>query len=52
MQDKTQEHGDDSCDHSRSVLWTVFGGTALVLALAGLVVNLPSIRRYIRISMM
>jgi len=39
-------------NYSRPGLWKVVGGTALVLALAGLIVNLPDIKRYIRISTM
>ena len=55
MEQKLQKREDTSrmqvsCNHS--ALWRVLGSTALVLALAGVIVNLPSIKRYIKISTM
>jgi hypothetical protein len=32
--------------------WKILGSTALVLAIAGLIVNLPDVKRYIKISTM
>jgi hypothetical protein len=32
--------------------WTIFGGTVIVLAVAGLLANLGDIKRYIKISTM
>lgn len=33
-------------------VWKIVGGTALTLAIVGLILNLPDIKRYIRISTM
>ena len=33
-------------------VWSIFGGAALVLAAAAVVVSLPDIKRYIKISRM
>jgi len=47
------KHEGVECEHrSHRTFWKILGGTALVLALAGLVANLPDIKRYVRISTM
>jgi hypothetical protein len=33
-------------------IWSIFGGAALLLAAAAVVVSLPDIKRYIKISKM
>lgn len=33
-------------------MWSIFGGAALLLAAAAVVVSLPDIKRYIKISRM
>jgi hypothetical protein len=38
--------------HTHWGLWKILGGTALVLIVAGLVVNFPDVKRYIKISSM
>jgi hypothetical protein len=45
----------DSIDrkHSSGVgIWSIFGGAALILLAAAVIVNLPDIKRYIKISTM
>ncbi|HWP44013.1 MAG TPA: hypothetical protein VNO14_12295 [Blastocatellia bacterium] len=37
---------------SNHTAWKVIGGTALALVAAGLIVNLPDIKKYIKISTM
>lgn len=38
--------------HSHKTLWQVLGGAALVALVAGVLVNLPDIVRYIKITRM
>ena len=50
---KKREEQTEKCDHVfHRGFWTIVGGTALVLVVAGLLVNLPDIKRYIKISTM
>ena len=49
---KREEHGGKSNHVSHRGIWTVLGGTAIVLVVAGLLANLPDIKRYIKISTM
>ncbi|HEV7395656.1 MAG TPA: hypothetical protein VGN86_04020 [Pyrinomonadaceae bacterium] len=45
----------DSIDRKQSSgvsVWSIFGGAALVLLAAAVIVNLPDIKRYIKISTM
>jgi hypothetical protein len=37
---------------SHRSFWAILGGTVIVLAVAGLLANLPDIKRYIKISTM
>jgi hypothetical protein len=41
-----------SRSHTHWGFWKFLGGTALVLVIAGLVINLPDMKRYIKISTM
>lgn len=48
-----QEHGLVCREvHSHKGLWQLLGGAALVALVAGVLVNLPDIVRYIKISRM
>ncbi|HUE82099.1 MAG TPA: hypothetical protein VMM84_08280 [Pyrinomonadaceae bacterium] len=48
-----QEHGLVCREvHSHKTLWQVLGGAALVALVAGVLVNLPDIVRYIKITRM
>lgn len=38
--------------HSGLNVWSIFGGAALVVVAAAVIVNLPDIKRYIKISTM
>jgi hypothetical protein len=38
--------------HTHWGFWKLLGGTALALVIAGLMVNLPDVKRYIKISTM
>jgi hypothetical protein len=50
---KKREEHTEKCEHSsHRGFWTVLGGAALVLVVAGLLTNLPDIKRYIKISTM
>jgi hypothetical protein len=50
---KTREEHSAKRNHSsHRGIWTILGGTAIVLAVAGLLANLPDIKRYIKISTM
>ena len=50
--DQKIEKRENGQAHSHAGLWKLVGATALVLALAGVVVSLPDIKRYIKISTM
>jgi hypothetical protein len=53
QQVKKREERTGKCAHgSHRGFWTILGGTAIVLAVAGLLANLPDIKRYIKISTM
>jgi hypothetical protein len=50
--EKRKEH-TGKCEHgSHRGFWTILGSAAIVLAVAGLLANLPDIKRYIKISTM
>jgi hypothetical protein len=48
-----RDHKAGSCEHgSHRGFWTILGGAAIALVVAGVLVNLPDIKRYIKISTM
>lgn len=47
---RTMKRTEEEC--STSGIWRYIGGAALVLLAAGIAVNIPDIKRYIRISTM
>ena len=49
---KKREADTGKCNGSHRGFWTILGGTVIVLAVAGLLANLPDIKRYIKISTM
>jgi len=50
--DQKIEKRENGHSNSHAGLWKLVGATALVLALASVIVNLPDIKRYIKISTM
>ena len=49
---KREEHTGKCENGSHRGFWTILGGTAIVLVVAGVLANLPDIKRYIKISTM
>jgi hypothetical protein len=53
MQARGRESFERKSSHSKGVnIWSIFGGAALVVLAAAVLVNLPDIKRYIKISTM
>ncbi len=49
---RQMERYDDGGDSAAATAWKIVGGTVLALAVVTLVVTLPDIKRYIKISTM
>ena len=49
---RQMEKYNDDGDSAALLAWKIVGGTALAVAVAALVISLPDIKRYIKISTM